>query len=589
MMNLADLKILALDCQATGANPQKGHLLEIGWIQTCAAAAVKPGTLTAGAYQIALPVDVDIPPAVQRITGITRTDSTRALPAADIWHKLIQAANATAIANQIEKCPVIIHYSRFETPFLKHLHALAHPPGPFPFRIICTHEIAKRMLPGLPRRGLRAVAGYFGYSVPRQRRSAAHAVATAVIWRHFVRQLQAQHDIQNLDQLVDWLNRTKPQNRTGRDYPMKPEIRLNLPDKPGIYRMLRSNKDLLYIGKATSLKQRVNSYFRQKGARAEHTLEMLSQAADLEVTLTDSALEAAVLESDEIKQYSPPYNVALQKGQRKLTFLTKDLQKRSDKTDKIHCLGPLPKGNTTDAMTAFGVWHANLQNKTRAEVLELGYVILGVPQTDAPEPDCLAEGLDLFGHHHLTHLPHRPALRTLTALGHRLWLQRLAELAKAQTEDTQESIEEASVDSELEVEEAQSWTPQTVARGIEKFAMRSALLVRRARWLCLLSESSLAWQARDAGDGRKIILRFENGAVAHREELPGQAELPLPAGFAKRMADRQKIFDLTTYERLRVVTTELRRLVAAGRSVEIRLRPNATLSSRQLARILPWV
>jgi hypothetical protein len=38
-MNLADLEILALDCQATGANPQKGHLLEIGWIQTCAAAA----------------------------------------------------------------------------------------------------------------------------------------------------------------------------------------------------------------------------------------------------------------------------------------------------------------------------------------------------------------------------------------------------------------------------------------------------------------------------------------------------------------------------------------------------------------------
>jgi hypothetical protein len=52
---------------------------------------------------------------------------------------------------------------------------------------------------------------------------------------------------------------------------------------------------------------------------------------------------------------------------------------------------------------------------------------------------------------------------------------------------------------------------------------------------------------------------------------------------------RQKIFDLTTYERLRVVTTELRRLVATGRNLEIRLRPNATLSRRQLARILPWV
>jgi hypothetical protein len=119
--------------------------------------------------------------------------------------------------------------------------------------------------------------------------------------------------------------------------------------------------------------------------------------------------------------------------------------------------------------------------------------------------------------------------------------------------------------------------------------MRSGLLIRRARWLCLLSESSLAWEARDADDHRKIVLRLENGAVARRLELPRREEVPLPAGYARRMTDRQKIFDLTTYERLRVITTELRRLVAGGRHIEIRLRPNATLSRRQLARILPWV
>ena len=119
--------------------------------------------------------------------------------------------------------------------------------------------------------------------------------------------------------------------------------------------------------------------------------------------------------------------------------------------------------------------------------------------------------------------------------------------------------------------------------------MRSALLVRRARWLCLLSESALAWEARDAGDHRKIVLQIENGTVAQRQELPGQAEVPSPPAYFKRMAERQKTFDLATYERLRVVTTELRRLVAAGRSVEIRLRPNAALSRRKLARILQWV
>ena len=90
-MNLADLKILALDCQATGANPQKGHLLEIGWIQTCAAGAVNPETLTASAYQIALPVDVDIPPAVQRITGIV--DDPQITIAYDQWDNIPAVAD----------------------------------------------------------------------------------------------------------------------------------------------------------------------------------------------------------------------------------------------------------------------------------------------------------------------------------------------------------------------------------------------------------------------------------------------------------------------------------------------------------------
>jgi hypothetical protein len=119
--------------------------------------------------------------------------------------------------------------------------------------------------------------------------------------------------------------------------------------------------------------------------------------------------------------------------------------------------------------------------------------------------------------------------------------------------------------------------------------MRSALLIRRSRWLCLLSESSLAWEARDSKSRSKIVLLLANGAVCHRQQLPLAQKTPVSSGYAKRMTQRQKIFDLTTYERLRVVTTELRRLVAEGRQIEIRLSPNAILSQKHLARILPWV
>ena len=70
---------------------------------------------------------------------------------------------------------------------------------------------------------------------------------------------------------------------------------------------------------------------------------------------------------------------------------------------------------------------------------------------------------------------------------------------------------------------------------------------------------------------------------------PAAKETPLSAGCAKSIRERQKIFDLTTYDRLRVVTTELRRLVCEGRIIELRLGPVAILCNRQLAKLLPWV
>ncbi len=588
-MNLANLQILALDCQATGANPQKGYLLEIGWLKTHAAETLNLSALPVKSYLARLPEGVEIPPAVQRVTGISMEALTKALTPAKIWQKVLKTATQIAAADRMDTCPVIIHYARFEKSFLRDLYAKNTRQDNFPFRIICTHEIAKRLLPGLPRRGLRAVAGYFGHSVPRQRRSGAHAAATAVIWQHFVRQLQAQHDIRHLDQLADWLNRTRPSNRTGRDYPMRPEIRLNLPDKPGIYRMLRSNGDLLYIGKATSLKQRVNSYFRQKGSHAEHTLEMLSQAADLDVIRTGSALEAAMLESDEIKRHNPPYNVALKTGQRKLAFCSEDLQQCAGGPDAVHCIGPLPHGSPTAAIMTFAAWHKNSRVKTGDHFLKNAYTLLGVSQAYAPEPDCLVEGLALFRRKHRERLNNPSARRILVGLGRELWNERLKTLEKAEPEAAEEQIEQTPDDQGEEIEEKPTWTPEAVARGIEHSIMHGAHLLRRARWLCQLSESSLAWTTRNPEGHRKTVLRFENGAVGSREELPAEKETPLSPGYTKRIPERQKIFDVATYERLRVVTTELRRLVGERRKIELRLNPTSILSGRQLTKLLPWV
>jgi DNA polymerase-3 subunit epsilon len=315
---------------------------------------------------------------------------------------------------------------------------------------------------------------------------------------------------------------------------------------------------------------------------------MLSQAADLEVTRTDSALEAAVLESDEIKRHSPPYNVALQSEQRKLVFCSRDLQKCADQPDAAFCIGPLPEGPATAAMNAFAGWHKERSQGSNLFVLS-GYALLGVPQAYAPEPDCLAEGLTLFQHRHRARFKNPSVLRILAGLGRELWAERRKAMAEAKLTAAEERDAEAPDEALDEPEEELGWTPETVARGIEHVIMRGALLIRRARWLCLLSESSLAWEVRHAGGQRKNVLLFEDGAVGLRKDLPVGKQTPLTVGHAKKIPDRQKSFDVATYERLRVVTTELRRLVGKGRKIELRLSPKAVLSGRQLARLLPWV
>ena len=162
------------------------------------------------------------------------------------------------------------------------------------------------------------------------------------MWQKIIAILNIKLGVYTLDQLGDWLSATEPAGRSRGVYPRAPEKRLRLPDEPGIYRMLRANGDLLYIGKAKSLKMRVNSYFRPKAPHAEHILEMLTQAHRLDYTLTGSAVEAAMLESDEIKRHSPPYNIALRNRRRRLAFYTKDLSRHATVSDRESVIGPLP-------------------------------------------------------------------------------------------------------------------------------------------------------------------------------------------------------------------------------------------------------
>ncbi len=81
-----------------------------------------------------------------------------------------------------------------------------------------------------------------------------------------------------------------------------------LPDKPGIYLFYNKEKELVYVGKATSLKSRVKSYF--SGPKTFRPIEaMMHQVVDVKWQETDSALDALILEANYIKKFHPKYNI----------------------------------------------------------------------------------------------------------------------------------------------------------------------------------------------------------------------------------------------------------------------------------------
>jgi excinuclease ABC subunit C len=84
-----------------------------------------------------------------------------------------------------------------------------------------------------------------------------------------------------------------------------------LPDKPGVYFHKDANGDILYIGKAVNLRNRVRSYFQKGSAKTPKIHRMVGRVTELEWIVTDTELEALILECNLIKKHRPPFNVRL--------------------------------------------------------------------------------------------------------------------------------------------------------------------------------------------------------------------------------------------------------------------------------------
>ncbi len=120
-----------------------------------------------------------------------------------------------------------------------------------------------------------------------------------------------------------------------------------LPEKPGVYLMHNKEDEIIYVGKAVVLKNRVRQYFQSSRNHTEKIKKMVSQIAYFEYIVTDSELEALVLECNLIKEYRPKYNTML-KDDKSYPYIKVTVQEpyprilfaRQIKRDKAKYFGP---------------------------------------------------------------------------------------------------------------------------------------------------------------------------------------------------------------------------------------------------------
>jgi DNA polymerase-3 subunit epsilon len=340
--------------------------------------------------------------------------------------------------------------------------------------------------------------------------------ATHTIWRGLVAAL-VKDGLHTQEELSRVLAEPSPKRAKQYEYRVSRLMRLALPDQPGVYRFKDCRGEILYVGKATSLKDRVNSYFRGKKNSPGRKLKMLMEAWDIEVTVCETALEAALLETDLIKRHDPPYNVSLKTQERQIWFASRDFTRFALLQSAETPIGPFPSPEALRPLLA---------------------LVAGWP-TPAPEvfydevsAELRTEGLTVFCARHGFRADTGPSARRLLAFG----------LRQVRADQFTEKIEDAALDA------------NSVADKYERLVQRSAQAYGQARRVNSLLNAQVEFPTPHGWATRKVRQGQLGPNFSKESRAPRWAWADL---------------DLADFDRMRVLSTELQRLGGKMRRIAI--------------------
>lgn len=345
VLNIFDTTFIVCDVETTGLSPFNNRITEIALIK------VHNGEITDKLTTLINPQQ-HIPREITELTGISNEYVMNKPAFAEVAEEII------SFFGQNENSNVIFtgHNAGFDYKFL--LHSFSRINRPFFYKTLCTCKLARRLLTRLRSKSLINVASYFEISFKRHHRAYDDALATAKILLNFLGTLAEEYEYESTDEILKFQN-CRIYNNENKSPVLK---RLNLslkefPKLPGVYFMKGKDGEILYIGKAKNLRERLSSYFRYNSELPKKLRRLLNNVASVEYEITNSELSALILESKLIKQNKPRFNSAIKRF-RFHPFLKIDVQNDYPKLEKVYEIendganyyGPFQSGLTVNKL-----------------------------------------------------------------------------------------------------------------------------------------------------------------------------------------------------------------------------------------------
>lgn len=280
---LHDVTFAVLDLETTGLSPDSDRITEIGVVKA-------HGGEVLGEFSTLVHPGRPVPPGITAVTGIT--DQMLA------GQPRIQAV-LPALLEFLRGTVLVAHNANFDTRFLAAaLEREGYPPLRLP--VVDTAAVARRVLRDEVRScRLSELARHYRSPVAPEHRALPDARATI----HVLYGLLERVGVLGATTLQDLQDYTRSvSDRSFR----KIDLVREAPDAAGVYRFVGERGDILYVGKATSLRQRLRSYFGQD--RRRRVADLVRDVARVEWTTTPTVLEAAVREVRAIALHKPRYN-----------------------------------------------------------------------------------------------------------------------------------------------------------------------------------------------------------------------------------------------------------------------------------------